>query len=85
MLYPEGKQTSFTVAKKIVLARAIVGKPKLLILEDPLEHFELDEVNRIINFLTDASNPWALVVVSINNDWSTHCTQVITLNKGEII
>ncbi|MCA0153999.1 peptidase domain-containing ABC transporter [Winogradskyella vincentii] len=85
VLYPEGKQISFTVAKKIVLARAIVSKPKLLILEDPLEHFEPAEVDRIIQFLTDSSNPWALVVVSISNDWSKNCTQVITLKKGEII
>jgi len=85
VLYPEGKQISFTVAKKIVLARAIVSKPKLLILEDPLEHFEPAEVDRIIQFLTDSFNPWALVVVSISNDWSKNCTQVITLKKGEII
>jgi ABC-type bacteriocin/lantibiotic exporter with double-glycine peptidase domain len=86
VLYPEGKQTSFTVAKKIVLARAIVKQPKILILEDPLEHFEPEEVNKIIAFLTDESNPWALVVVSMSNSmWSQSCTQVITLKKGEII
>ena len=85
VLYPEGKQISYTVAKKIVLARAIVSQPKILILEDPLEHFEAEEVNSIIQFLTDESNPWALVVVSISNDWSNNCTQVITLKKGEII
>jgi ABC-type molybdenum transport system ATPase subunit/photorepair protein PhrA len=84
-LYPEGKQISFTTAKKIVLARAIVSMPKILILEDPLEHFEPAEVNRIISFLTDASSPWALVVVSISNDWSQSCNEVITLKKGEII
>ncbi|MGB0982124.1 MAG: peptidase domain-containing ABC transporter [Winogradskyella sp.] len=86
VLYPEGKQISFTIAKKIVLARAIVGKPKVLILEDPLEYFETEEVNRIISFLTNTNNPWALVVVSMsNNDWSKNCTQVITLKNGEII
>jgi ABC-type bacteriocin/lantibiotic exporter with double-glycine peptidase domain len=85
VLYPEGKQISFTVAKRIVLARAIVSKPKILILEDPLEHFEPNEVDRLISFLTDDANPWALVVVSMSNDWSQHCTQVITLNNGEII
>ena len=85
VLYPEGKQISFTVAKRIVLARAIVSKPKILILEDPLEHFEPNEVNRLISFLTDDANPWALVVVSMSNDWSQNCTQVITLNNGEII
>ena len=85
ILYPEGKQISFTIAKKIVLARAIVTKPRVLILEDPLEQFELSEVKKITNFLTDKTNPWALVVVSRNNDWSASCTQVITLKKGEII
>ncbi len=85
VLYPEGKQISFTVAKKIVLARAIVSKPKVLILEDPLEHFESDEVNEIISFLTKDTSPWALVVVSMSNDWSQSCTQVVTLKKGEII
>ena len=85
VLYPEGKQISFSIAKKIVLARAIVSKPKVLILEDPLEHFEPEEVNKIISFITNDSNPWALVVVSMSNDWSQSCTQVVTLKKGEII
>ncbi|WP_370104101.1 peptidase domain-containing ABC transporter [Winogradskyella sp.] len=85
VLYPEGKQISFTVAKKIVLARAIVDRPKILILEDPLEQFEQNEVKKIVDFLTDDANPWTLIVVSTNNDWSSNCTQTITLNKGEII
>lgn len=85
MLYPEGKQTSFSVAKKIVLARAIIDKPRVLILEDPLEQFEEKEVKKITKFLTDEANPWTLIVVSANNDWSSNCTQVITLNEGEII
>ncbi|WP_418639317.1 peptidase domain-containing ABC transporter [Winogradskyella sp.] len=85
VLYPEGRQISYTIAKKIVLARAIVDKPKVLILEDPLDQFEPAEVKRIIKFLTDEANPWALIVVSRNNDWSASCTQVVTLKKGEII
>ncbi|REG85197.1 peptidase domain-containing ABC transporter [Winogradskyella sediminis] len=85
VLYPEGKQTSYTISKKIVLARAIVNKPRILILEDPLEYFEPNEVNRIISFLTDNSSPWALVVVSKTNNWIQNCTQVITLKNGEII
>ncbi|MUU76918.1 peptidase domain-containing ABC transporter [Winogradskyella endarachnes] len=85
ILYPEGKQISFTIAKKIILARAILGNPKLLILEDPLDYFAEREVKKIIKFLTDQSNPWALVVVSRANEWSGSCTQVVTLKDGEII
>lgn len=85
ILYPEGKRTSFTVVKRIVLARAIISQPKLLILEDPLEHFEAKEAAEIIEFLTEASNPWALIVVSTNDAWAKCCTQVITLHNGKII
>ncbi|WP_339626385.1 ATP-binding cassette domain-containing protein [uncultured Winogradskyella sp.] len=85
IIYPEAKQTSYTVAKKIILARAIVKQPKLLILEDPLEHFEKDEALELIKFLTDASHPWTLIVVSFNKDWASNCTESITLKKGQII
>ncbi|TSE05062.1 MULTISPECIES: peptidase domain-containing ABC transporter [Aquimarina] len=85
ILYPEGKQMSYTIAKKIVLARSIVRKPKLLILKDPLDQFDDQEVNRIMDFLTDSSNPWALVVVSQNNKWIKRCGRVINIENGKII
>ncbi|WP_420571764.1 peptidase domain-containing ABC transporter [Kordia sp.] len=84
ILNPEGKQISYNISKKIVLARAIIKKPKVLILEDPLDQFNVDESNRIIDFLTDDSNPWALIVVSSNERWKTTCGGLITLEKGEI-
>lgn len=85
ILYPEGKRMSYTIVKKLVLARAIVDKPQLLILEDPLEHFEIEEAHKMIDFLTDPGNPWALIVVSTNPYWSNLCTQVVTLNNGQLI
>ncbi|MDY2587457.1 peptidase domain-containing ABC transporter [Winogradskyella aquimaris] len=85
IIYPEGKQMSFTVAKKLILARAILKKPKVLVLEEPLEHFEATEAKGIIKALTATENPWALIVASFNKDWTSECTEVITLNNGEII
>lgn len=84
ILYPEGKQMSYTVAKKIVLARAIVKKPKVMILEDALDQFNEGETNQIIDFLTDPANLWALVVVSSNPRWVNSCDEIITLDKGTI-
>ena len=85
MLYPEGQQIPYTIAKKIVMARSIIRKPKLLILKDPLDHFEKEESTRLMNFLGDPSNGWALLVVSENRGWIDHCTRVITMEKGRII
>ena len=84
ILYPDGKQMSHTVSKKIVLARAILKKPKVLILEDALDRFNLKETNSIINYLSHPDRPWALIVVSGGDIWKSKCTQIVELDKGEI-
>ncbi|TDQ27884.1 peptidase domain-containing ABC transporter [Tenacibaculum caenipelagi] len=83
-LKPEGKLIGYTVAKKLILARAIIKKPKLLILEDPLDQFEKDEANKIINFITNPSQPWSLIIISKNENWKEKCNKQITLQKGSI-
>ncbi|WP_340074186.1 peptidase domain-containing ABC transporter [Leptobacterium sp. I13] len=85
ILYPEGRQIPYTISKKIVLARSIVRNPKLLILKDPLDQFEEKEATEIINFLTDKTNSWALVVVSQNPKWATKSDMIIKMNNGKII
>ncbi len=85
ILYPEGKQIPYTISKKIVLARSIVRKPKLLVLKDPLDQFDKNEALRIINFLSNPENGWALLVVSENMLWADRCTRIITMEKGKII
>ncbi len=85
VLYPEGKQIPSTVAKKIVLARSIVRKPKLLILKDPLDQFKEEEAKEIMSFLSDPSNGWALLVVSANLKWADKCSRIITMENGRII
>ena len=84
VLYPEGKQMSYTIAKKIILARAIIKQPRIMILEDPLNQFNLEETTKIIRYLTDVKRPWSLIVVSSKKSWKAQCKQTITLEKGEI-
>lgn len=84
VIYPEGQQIPSTVAKKIVLARSIIRRPKLLILKDPLFHFPEDEAKEIIDFLVDPSNGWALLVVSENPSWAGKCTRLLYMNKGKL-
>ncbi|AEH02374.1 peptidase domain-containing ABC transporter [Lacinutrix sp. 5H-3-7-4] len=85
MLYPEGKGMSFTISKKIMLARSVVKKPKLLLLKEPLDQFEAKEAQDIIQYLTLPSHDWTLVVVSHNNIWLPKANNVIELNEGRII
>lgn len=85
ILYPEGQQIPFTVSKRILLARAIVHQPKLLLLKDPLEYFEAQEAEKLVQYLTAEERPWALVVSSQNRYWKTYCNKIIEISKGEII
>jgi len=83
-LKPEGKQISYTISKKIILARAILKSPKVLILEDPIDQFSKEESLSIIEYLTSAKQTWSLVVVSSNVLWEKACSQIITLENGKI-
>lgn len=85
IIYPEGKQIPYTISKKIVLARSIVRRPKVLILKDPLNQFDEIEALRIIEFLTDKSQPWALVIVSQDPKWIDRCGKIITMENGKIV
>ncbi|MDO6819631.1 peptidase domain-containing ABC transporter [Zobellia sp. 1_MG-2023] len=85
IIYPEGQQIPYTVARKIVLARSVVRRPKLLLLNDPLNQFDQVESERLMNFLGDPANPWALVVVSQDLRWMETCKQIITMDQGRII
>lgn len=85
MIYPEGKQIPHTISKKLLLARGIVTKPKLLILREPLDQFEAQESDRIMEFLTHTDRPWGLVVASKNPNWKKGCSQVLTLQNGKFI
>ncbi len=85
ILYPEGRQLPYTISKKIVLARSIVSKPKLLVLKDPLDQFGEKEAERIMDFLTEPNNGWALVIVSENPKWIKRCGRIITMENGKLI
>ncbi|MET6989250.1 peptidase domain-containing ABC transporter [Sediminicola arcticus] len=84
-LYPEGQQIPYTISKKIVLARSIVRKPKLLILKDPLDQLNEAEALEIMDFLTHKDRPWALVVVSQDPNWLSRCDRKIVVEQGKII
>ena len=85
ILYPDGKQMSYSLSKKLVLARAILKNPKVLILEDALDRFNRAETKAIVDYLSHPDRPWALIVVSFSSVWNGKCTEIITLEQGKII
>lgn len=84
-IYPEGKQLSSSNAQKILLARSIINKPKILFYEDPLDKMDTYAAKEVIDFLTSSENKWTLIVSSKNSYWKEKCTRVITMENGKII
>ncbi len=84
MLYSEGKQIPYTIAQRVLLARAIIHKPKLLLLKDPLEYFEPKEATKIMEYLTQDTQPWAIVLSTQNALWENYCNKKLLLDLGTI-
>lgn len=82
---PEGRKLPRSVLRKIILARAIADKPRLLLIEDAMNALEPRERLRILDCLTNASNAWTLVVVSNESDIARRCDRIIILDNGEIV
>lgn len=85
ILYPEGKKISYTISKKIILARAILKKPKLFILKEPLDQFDAKEANAIVAYLTQPNRDWGLIVVSKEPYWESKVDRKIELRNGTLI
>lgn len=78
----EGLEVPHTIIKRIILAAAIIKKPKLLLIKDALEEFDAEEATKIIEFLIAPDKPWALIVASRSARWFNKCNKVITLKDG---
>ena len=83
-IFPESKQLSSSNAQKILLARSIIKKPKMLFYEDPTSTMDEAEANEIIDFLTSKENKWSIIVSSKNSYWNRKCDRKITMQKGNI-
>ena len=84
-IFPEGRQLSSSNAQKILLARSIIHKPKILFYEDPTDTMDEESANEIIDFINSDKNKWTVIVSSKNPYWKTKCNRVITMDNGTIV
>ncbi len=84
-LYPEGRQLSASNAQKVMLARVIISRPNVLLLEDPTDKIDTETARKIIDFLMSPQNNWTVIVSSVNNYWENSCNRQIVMENGEIV
>lgn len=83
-LDPTGRRLPRKIVQKILLLRALVNTPKLLLLEDPFEGMEEVPRRNIIRYLLDET-PGQTVLVSSNDiAFASRCDWVIFLEEGKV-
>jgi ABC-type bacteriocin/lantibiotic exporter with double-glycine peptidase domain len=83
ILQPTGKGLSTIIAKKILLLRAIVNHPELLILDEPFELAGAESSKKIATYLTTLQNTTCFVV-SGYVPFAQQADLIIWLEKGKI-
>ncbi|HEX8548570.1 MAG TPA: ABC transporter ATP-binding protein [Cytophagaceae bacterium] len=76
---------SESVARKIIIARSIVKKPKLLILEDFLMGLEKEGKLKLIDTLLGKEFKWTLIIISNDEDMMKRCDRTVIMKQGRII
>ncbi len=76
-LTPDGQPLSNNELNRLAIARAIVGKPRLLLLDGLLDGLDLSDCPELIDVVFDRSSPWTLVVVSVRDDIRNRCERIV--------
>ena len=84
-LLPGGKSLAKSVVTKVLVARAIISRPKMLVMEEPLHFLNLRDRIRIAQLLTDPKQPWTLVCVTDDPVLAALCDTVVVMENGAII
>lgn len=80
LLDPMGQRLPKQIIHKILLVRALIPAPQLLLLEEPWSGMEGENKNRIIKLLNELDNT-TIVVVSNDPEFASTCNQVLRMSE----
>ncbi len=77
-LTPDGRPLSTNEVGRLAIARAIVGRPRLLLIDGMVDGLDLAACPDMLDILFNASAPWTLVVATARADIRDRCGRVIS-------
>ena len=85
IILSEGNTLSNSIKLKIILARCMAEKPKLILLEDNFNQLDSRIHEKIKKYLFDKSKGWSVIIASNNEDCIKMVDRIIILENGKII
>jgi len=76
-----GSPLSLGQANRLMLARAIVGQPRLLILDEALDHMDSDIRGTVLPAILGRDALWTLLVVTHSDEVAKLCDRIVTLER----
>lgn len=84
-LLSAGRNLSRGQIQKILIARAIVQRPQLLILDEAFTGIEEKTKMEILERLYSNDSPWTIIDISQDADTVFHCSRLLVLDGGRIV
>ncbi|HPN19546.1 MAG TPA: ATP-binding cassette domain-containing protein [Chitinophagales bacterium] len=85
VLSTHGKKLSESTKAKILLARAILKKPKLLLLDDFTYLLTKRDKNTIIDFLFNSNQQYSIFIKTSDEEIMKRCDRILLMHEGKIV
>ncbi|MGB3800023.1 MAG: ATP-binding cassette domain-containing protein, partial [Lewinella sp.] len=83
-LDPTGDKLPRSIVQRLLIARAIADKPKLLLLENVFDPIDDTIRQQIIDFLIDPVHPWTMIAVSSTDYLGSCCHRLLRMEDGTV-
>ena len=80
-LDPMGKKIPYSNVKKILLLRALINEPRLLLMEEPWNDLGKDLKQTVMNYILGLENT-TCIIISNNEDFAQKCDVRLNLMNG---
>jgi ABC-type bacteriocin/lantibiotic exporter with double-glycine peptidase domain len=79
-----GRTLPNSIRQKLLLARAIVSNPYVVIIDEMILTLDTHDRMKIINYMLDKKRKWNLILITNNIELMSKCDSILLLDEGRV-